>query len=169
MSNFVLLIELINKIERIMIRKMIVALLCAVVGIVPLYAQSKNDNADSIVGEYLTDRGGSKSKVRVFKEANGTYTAQVFWVENPYDKNGNKRKDVKNPDESLRNVDIDKVVLVKGLKYDADDKEWSGAKIYDPTKGLKVNATAKFEKDGRLKLRGTILGIGKTLYWQKIK
>ena len=70
---------------------------------------------------------------------------------------------------SLRNVDIDKVVLVKGLKYDADDKEWSGAKIYDPTKGLKVNATAKFEKDGRLKLRGTILGIGKTLYWQKIK
>ena len=76
---------------------------------------------------------------------------------------------MKNPDESLRNVDIDKVVLVKGLKYDADDKEWSGAKIYDPTKGLKVNATAKFEKDGRLKLRGTILGIGKTLYWQKIK
>ena len=31
-----------------MIRKIIVALLCAVVGIVPLYAQSKNDNADSI-------------------------------------------------------------------------------------------------------------------------
>ena len=82
-----------------MIRQMIVALLCAVVGIVPLYAQSKNDNADSIVGEYLTDRGGSKSKVRVFKETNGTYTAQVFWVEHPYDKNGEKRKDVKNPDE----------------------------------------------------------------------
>ena len=152
-----------------MFRKFIVALICAVFCATPIYAQSKNDNPDSIVGEYLTDRGGSKSKVRVYKEANGTYTAQVFWVENPYDKNGKKRKDVKNPDEKLRNVDIDKVVLVKGLKYDADDKEWSGAKIYDPTKGIKVNATAKFEKDGRLKLRGTILGIGKTLYWQKIK
>lgn len=46
-----------------MIRQMIVALLCSVVGIVPLYAQSKNDNADSIVGKYLTDRGSSKSKV----------------------------------------------------------------------------------------------------------
>lgn len=152
-----------------MFRKFIVVLICAVFCATPMYAQSKNDNPDSIVGEYLTDRGGSKSKVRVYKEANGTYTAQVFWVENPYDKNGKKRKDVKNPDEKLRNVDIDKVVLVKGLKYDADDKEWSGAKIYDPTKGIKVNATAKFEKDGRLKLRGTILGIGKTLYWQKIK
>ena len=152
-----------------MFRKFIVVLICAVFCATPMYAQSKNDNPDSIVGEYLTDRGGSKSKVRVYKEANGTYTAQVFWVENPYDKNGKKRKDVKNPDEKLRNVDIDKVVLVKGLKYDADDKEWSGAKIYDPTKGIKVNATAKFEKDGRLKLRGTILGIGKTLYWKKIK
>lgn len=152
-----------------MFKKIIVALICVVFCATPMYAQSKNDNPDSIVGEYLTDRGGSKSKVRVYKEANGTYTAQVFWVENPYDKNGKKRKDVKNPDEKLRNVDIDKVVLVKGLKYDADDKEWSGAKIYDPTKGIKVNVTAKFEKDGRLKLRGTILGIGKTLYWQKIK
>lgn len=152
-----------------MFKKIIVALICAVFCATPIYAQSKNDNPDSIVGEYLTDRGGSKSKVRVYKEANSTYTAQVFWVENPYDKNGKKRKDVKNPDEKLRNVDIDKVVLVKGLKYDADDKEWSGAKIYDPTKGIKVNATAKFEKDGRLKLRGTILGIGKTLYWKKIK
>ena len=152
-----------------MFKKIIVALICAVFCATPIHAQSKNDNPDSIVGEYLTDRGGSKSKVRVYKEANGTYTAQVFWVENPYDKNGKKRKDVKNPDEKLRNVDIDKVVLVKGLKYDSDDKEWSGAKIYDPTKGIKVNATAKFEKDGRLKLRGTILGIGKTLYWKKIK
>ena len=152
-----------------MFKKIIVALICAVFCATPIYAQSKNDNPDSIVGEYLTDRGGSKSKVRVYKEANGTYTAQVFWVENPYDKNGKKRKDVKNPDEKLRNVDIDKVVLVKGLKYDADDKEWSGAIIFDPTIGIKVNATAKFEKDGRLKLRGTILGIGKTLYWQKIK
>lgn len=152
-----------------MMKRIIVALVCAIACIVPSYAQSKNDNADSIVGEYLTDRGGSKSKVRVSKESDGTYTAQVFWVENPLDKDGNKRKDVKNPDKSLRNVDIDKVVLVKGLKYDAKEKEWSGAKIYDPTKGLKVNATAKFEKDGRLKLRGTILGIGKTLYWQKLK
>jgi uncharacterized protein (DUF2147 family) len=69
----------------------------------------------------------------------------------------------------LRNVDIDKVVLVRGLKFDADDKEWSGAKIYDPTKGIRVNATAKFETANKLKLRATILGIGQTIYWQKIK
>ena len=113
--------------------------------------------------------GGSKSKVRITKNAQGTYDAQVFWEENPLDANGKKRKDVKNPDKALRNVDIDKVVLVRGLKFDAKDKEWSGAKIYDPTKGIRVNATAKFESANKLKLRATILGIGQTIYWQKIK
>jgi uncharacterized protein (DUF2147 family) len=55
------------------------------------------------------------------------------------------------------------------LKYDKSSKQWSGAKIYDPTKGIKVNATAMFEAPGKLKLRATILGIGQTIYWQKIK
>ena len=142
---------------------------CAMMAFCPTFAQGINDKADNIVGEYLTDRGGSKSKVRITKNAQGTYDAQVFWVEKPLDENGNKRKDVKNPDKSLRNVDIDKVVLVKGLKYDADDKEWSGAKIYDPTKGMRVNATATFVSKDKLKLRATILGIGQTIYWQKIK
>ena len=150
-------------------KQFMISILCALVFAMPSFAQGINDKADNIVGEYLTDRGGSKSKVRMTKNAQGTYDAQVFWVENPVDKDGKKRKDVKNPDKSLRNVDIDKVVLVRGLKFDADDKEWSGAKIYDPTKGIRVNATAKFETANKLKLRATILGIGQTIYWQKIK
>ena len=132
-------------------------------------AQSWNDKGDNIIGEYLTDRGGSKSKVRVTKMSNGTYKAQVFWVENPNDSKGKKRKDVKNPDKNLRNVDVDKIVLVQGLKYDAQDKEWGDAKIYDPTKGIRVNVTAEFVSSKKLKLRGTILGVGTTLYWTKIK
>jgi uncharacterized protein (DUF2147 family) len=132
-------------------------------------AQGLNDKADNIIGEYMSDRGGSKSKIRITKNSNGTYNAQVFWVENPNDANGNKRKDVKNPDKALRNVDIDKVVIVEGLKYDSAKKQWGGAKMYDPTKGLKVNATAEFETADKLKLRGTILGVGVTLYWTRIK
>lgn len=150
-------------------KKFLTIMICAMMTVCPIFAQGINDKADNIVGEYLTDRGGSKSKVRITKNAQGTYDAQVFWVERPFDKDGKKRKDVKNPDKALRNVDIDKVVLVRGLKFDAEDKEWSGAKIYDPTKGMQVNATAKFETKDKLKLRATIMGIGKTLYWQKIK
>lgn len=130
---------------------------------------SSNNNPDSIIGSYSSDRGGSQSKVRVTKNADGTYDAQIYWVEHPYDKDGKKRKDVKNPDKALRNVDIDQVVIVKGLKYDSAKKRWSGAKIYDPTKGIRVNATAEFESADKLKLRGTILGVGVTIYWTRIK
>lgn len=150
-------------------KKVILTLICTMVFSLSSFAQNYNDNADNIIGEYLTDRGGSKSKVRVTKAADGTYTAQLFWVENPLDKNGNKRKDVKNPDKSLRNVDIDKVVIVKGLKYDREDKEWNGAKIYDPSKGLRVNVEAEFVEPNKLKLFGNIWGIGTTIYWTKLK
>ena len=150
-------------------KKFLMTIVCAVMAFAPAFAQNFNDKADNIVGEYLTDRGGSKSKVRVTKNAQGTYDAQVFWVEKPLDDKGQKRKDVKNPDKKLRQVDIDKVVVVQGLKYDADDKEWGDAKIYDPSKGIRVNVTCEFVDAKRLKLRGTIMGIGTTLYWTKIK
>ena len=150
-------------------KKLMMIFMGALMMVLPSFAQGINDKADNIVGEYLTDRGGSKSKVRVTKNVDGTYDAQVFWVEKPLDAKGNKRKDVKNPDKNLRNVDIDQVVVVKGLKYDADDKVWGDTKIYDPSKGIRVNVTAEFESSEKLKLRGTILGIGTTIYWTKIK
>lgn len=150
-------------------KKLMMIFIGALMMVLPSFAQGINDKADNIVGEYLTDRGGSKSKVRVTKNVDGTYDAQVFWVEKPLDAKGNKRKDVKNPDKNLRNVDIDQVVVVKGLKYDANDKVWGDTKIYDPSKGIRVNVTAEFESSEKLKLRGTILGIGTTIYWTKIK
>lgn len=150
-------------------KKIITLFICAIAFSISSIAQNFNNSADNIIGEYLTDRGGSKSKVRVTKVADGTYTAQIFWVEQPLDENGKKRKDVKNPDKSLRNVDIDKVVVVKGLKYDKEEKEWNGAKIYDPSKGIRVNVEAEFVEANKLKLFGNIWGIGTTIYWTKIK
>lgn len=150
-------------------KKTIFTLIGAIMFAIPTFAQNINKNGDEIIGEYLTDRGGSKSKVRVTKEENGTYTAQLFWVENPLDNKGNKRKDVKNPDKNLRNVDIDKVVVIKGLKFDKSEGEWNGTKIYDPSKGIRVDVEAEFVDAKKLKLFGNIWGIGTTIYWTKLK
>ena len=150
-------------------KKIIITLICAVMAAIPAMSQNINKNGDEIIGEYLTDRGGSKSKVRVTKAADGTYTAQMFWVEKPLDSKGNKRKDVKNPDKALRNVDIDKVVIVKGLKFDKSEGEWNGTKIYDPSKGIRVDVEAEFVDTKKLKLFGNIWGIGTTIYWTKLK
>ena len=149
-------------------KKIIFTLVCSVLFALTGNAQDINSKGDNIIGTYLTDRGGSKSKVQVTKNADGTYNAQVIWVENALDANGNKRKDVKNPDKALRSVDVDKIVLVKGLHYIPEDKCWGDAKIYDPTKGFRVSVSAEFESANKLKLRGTILGMGVTLYWTRI-
>ena len=149
-------------------KKIIFTLMCVIMAIVS-NAQGLNSKGDNIIGNYLSIKDGGKSKIKITKAADGTYTAQVYWVEKALDAKGNKRKDVKNPDKALRNVDIDKVVIVRGLKYDKEDKEWGDAKIYDPSKGIRVNVTAEFESAKKLKLRGTIFGIGTTLYWTKIK
>ena len=50
-------------------RKILMIMLCAMISVCPAFAQGINDKADNIVGEYLTDRGGSKSKVRITKNA----------------------------------------------------------------------------------------------------
>ena len=103
------------------------------------------------------------------KLKNGTYRGQIIWMANPNDKNGKKRLDEKNPDKSLRNTPCDQIVLFSGLEYNAKKKRWDGTKIYDPQRGMRANLTVEFEKDGRLKLRGSIMGIGETVYWERVK
>ena len=150
-------------------KKAIFTLLCGMLMILQVQAQDMNSKGDNIIGEYLYSKKEGDSKIRISKEADGTYKAQVYWVENAFDNNGNKRKDVKNKNKSLRNVDLDKVIIIKGLEYDADDKEWGDTDIYDPSSGKTYSVDIEFKDAKTLKVYGNILGIGKTVYWKKIK
>lgn len=136
----------------------------------PALAQNVlNDKADNIVGEYLGKQNEDKFKAKITKLGDGTYQGQIIWLEKDRDANGKKLLDEKNPDKSLRNTPCDQIVLFTGLKYNAKKHYWSDTKIYDPQRGLKANLTAEFTKDGNLKLRGSVLGIGESVYWEKIK
>ena len=149
-------------------KKILFTIICALT-VLASNAQDLNSNGDNIIGNYLNPKDGNNSKIKFTKEADGTYTAQVYWIEKAFDANGNKRKDTKNPDKNLRNVDLDKVILVKGLKYDAKDKMWTDSKIYDPGSGKIYNVDIEFKDAKTLKVFGNILGIGKTLYWTKLE
>lgn len=129
--------------------------------------ESRNNSADGIIGHYFIDHKGEQSKVKAFKAADGTYTFQNYWAKNMYDKDGNIFKDTKNPDKSLRNVPCNEMIIMWNLVYDAGKKQWKG-KIYDPTRGLRADATVKFTADGRLSVKGSVLGIGMTVYWKPI-
>lgn len=127
-----------------------------------------NDKADNIVGTYLGIQGNDKFKVKIVKLSDGTYRGQVFWLEHNLDSKGNRILDTKNPDRSLRSTPADRIVLFSGLKYDAKKHCWGDTKIYDPQRGLKAHMTAEFTADGRLRIKGSLLGISESVYWTKI-
>lgn len=128
-----------------------------------------NNSGDNIVGTYEGKQNDDLFKAKIEKMSDGTYRAQVFWLEHDRDKNGNKILDSKNPDKKLRKTPADRIVLFSGLKYDAKNKEWNGTKIYDPQRGVNAKMVACFTSDGRLKITGSVLVISETVYWKKLK
>ena len=149
-------------------KRILLTLTLLLMGTAALLAQGLNDKADNILGNWRATRGGEVSKVKVSRSADGTYMAQVYWVEVDKDKNGNKKLDRKNPDKSLRNTPCDQIVLIQGLKYNAEKKQWDGTEVYDPTKGIRAKCVVRFEDDGRLRIKGSILGISQSAYWEKL-
>ena len=106
-------------------RKLTLLLCLLATAFVTISGQSVlNSSADSILGEYEVRHQGEYTKVRVTKDTDGTYKAQVFWVEDRLDKNGNVRLDEKNPDKSLRHIECDQIVLISGLKYNGKKSGW---------------------------------------------
>lgn len=151
-------------------KKALMTLIIALFATMGVMAQNAlNNAADNIVGVYQGTQNGDKFKAKIVKLTNGTYRGQIIWMENPNDASGKKRLDTKNPDEKLRKVPCDQIVIFSGLEYNAKKQRWDGTKIYDPQRGMKAKMTAEFEKDGRLKIRGSIMGIGESVYWTKVK
>jgi len=126
-------------------KKILFTLMLLFVGAMAFAQNAKNDKADSIVGKYYIEK--EQSTVQFVKNADGSYDGFVC----------NTKED--------GDTHID---LVKGIKYNADKKRWDGAKISDPTRGIKANATILFTKDGMLQVSGKVMGIGETHLWKPI-
>ena len=134
---------------------------------ITLIANAQNDKADNILGTYAAGEGKDAYKIQITKLSDGTYQGQICWLATTKDDDGNVLVDKKNPDKSLRNTPMDKVVLFKGLEYDSDKKQWGDTKIYDPERGIQAKMTAKFENASTLIIRGSVLGIGESVTWKK--
>ena len=151
-------------------KRLIIIVFSLIVACVSVCAQTDlNSLADNIIGIYEVNHHGEATKVSVYKNPDGTYTAQVCWVENRLDANGNVRLDEQNPDESLRNVECDKIIIIKGLVYNPDKQKWGGTKVYDPTRGFRASVQCEFVEDGRLRVKGTLLCFSQSIYWKKIE
>ena len=146
----------------------LLTLLCTIMGVATAQ-NALNNKAENIIGTYQSKQGDDNFKATITQQKDGTFKGQIIWLEKDKDANGKKILDEKNPDKSLRNVPCDQIVLFSGLKYDAKEKCWNGTKIYDPQRGIRAKLRAEFTDEGQLKLRGSVLGIGESVYWKKIK
>jgi len=153
-------------------KKLFLSIALALVAMTTSFAQNAlNNKAESIVGEFFVpDAKNGDSKVRFTQNQDGTFDCMVFWLAQPIDPStGKVWLDFRNPDKSKRNVRCDQLYIIRSLKYNAEKKQWDGAKVYDPNRGISAKVTCKFAKSGELEVRGTVLGIGETQLWKKVK
>jgi uncharacterized protein (DUF2147 family) len=130
---------------------------------------SAQDVADAILGNYKSTQDGYEFKARISKKTDGTYIAKVYWIKDAIDPaTGEKRKDVKNPNKALRDTPCDRIVLMDGLRYNAEKNQWGETKVYDPLRGIRANVVVRFLPDGRLAVKGSLLGISETVYWTRV-
>lgn len=117
--------------------------------------------ADKIAGEYWSP--DKDAKILIYKAGNA-YNGKLIWVKDT------GKKDEKNPDANLRSRNLEGMEFIHGFAYNASDKEWQNAKIYDAQSGKTYSAKA-WLNGKNLKLRG-YLGIsmlGRTEEFERIK
>lgn len=130
--------------------------------------------ADDILGVWLTDQKESKVKITKCGDA---YCGNIVWLKTstyPADHElaGKELMDRNNDDESKRKRPIMGLPILTGLKYDADDNEWTDGKVYSPRKGESYDATlelkdAELVQNGLLEVTGSVMLFSKTVTWTR--
>lgn len=133
----------------------------------------ETEEADKIIGVYyvIEDETGEESKIKIARDEDGTYYAQVVWMKNPDMPDGSPKLDFNNPDPALRTVRADQIKMMTGLQYNPKKKEWEHGKVYNPINGKMYKGYMEFVNETKLKVRG-YLGIsmlGRTMYWTKVE
>lgn len=132
---------------------------------------AKCSKADNIVGNYLIVDEQGTSNAKIYKLKDGTYNCQMTGQQPAYDKDGKVLLDELNPEAKYRNLPLHQAIIISGLVYNPEKKQWDGGKIHNPLKRLeKANCTVDFVDGGKtIRVFGNLMGIGKSVYWQVLE
>ena len=113
--------------------------------------------ADDVLGTWLTEEGASRIQ---FVECGAAICGDIVWIHQreAVDENGNPVTDVNNPDPALRNRPLVGLRIFSGFRpLPGDDNEWEGS-VYNPEDGDTYQTFLIPQPDGRLRVRGCVLG-----------
>jgi len=130
-----------------------------------LFTQAQNKK---IIGVWWNQE--KTSRVEVYEE-NSKIFGKIVWLEDNKNKDGSSpRTDYNNPKIELQKNKLIGTRILKNLRWDADDMEWTKGEIYDPKTGKTYSCYAVLQNDGKLFLKGYVLGmpfIGKSTLWTR--
>ena len=118
-----------------------------------------------IEGIWLVEDG--EAKIEVLR-CGGDVCGHIVWLSEPTNSEGSAKRDILNPDRSLRERTVIGVQLLRIPAVPDKRGVWSGGRIYDPDTGKTYRCTLRLDGE-RLKLRGYI-GIrlfGRSTHWTR--
>lgn len=122
-------------------------------------AISAQVSPDHILGEWLSEP--KDGKILIYKQGDH-YFGKISWAKTP------GKKDLKNPDASLRSRDLMGQIILKNFKFTGSS--WEKGTIYDPHSGKTYDCILKLRDQNKtLDIRGFI-GVamfGRTSTWTR--
>lgn len=135
---------------------------------------TKKSDGDLIVGFWVPEDGRSVIKIYKGTGENGEdvnkYYGKVVWLLEPNDADGNPRKDIENPDESLRDRPLKGLRILQDLEFievDGKDVSWDNGKIYKATSGefYAFEAEINTRKPNEMDAKGSLIAFGKPTFF----
>ena len=127
----------------------------------PVVSQTK----DAILGKWLNASG--EGQILVYKTGD-TYAGKLIWLKEVNNRDGQLKRDEKNPKSALKNRPLLGIELLQNFVY-LKDGVWEEGSIYDPKTGKTYSCTISMISSDKLSVRGYV-GIsllGRTETWQR--
>ena len=125
--------------------------------VLPLLALAGGADASgsaSPLGRWITE--GGTSHVEIYR-CGARLCGRIAWLKEPLGKDGEPKRDTKNPDRARRAQTIDGLTFMWNFAASANPGEWEGGRVYNPLDGDTYRARLKMLPDGRLELRGYVV------------
>ena len=122
--------------------------------------------APSVQGDWIVQDRSGKVRIAPCGSDAARLCGTIVSMPQPNDANGQRKRDVNNPDPAMRSRTILGLPLITGFKP-AGAGKWDGGKIYNPEDGKTYNSKMEVTAAGTLKVSGCVLVICKAQTWTR--
>ncbi len=114
-------------------------------------------------------REGADTRIELFPCEDEELCGRIVWLRRMAEADGSKRRDLKNPDEDLRDRALIGMTVLWDLEARKNDDRWTGGRIYNPDDGKDYRAKVRFMDDDTVELKACVLIICETQIWTRVQ